>query len=540
MFGSMSLACKIQLALCVIGLSLLISTVSYFYNDEKELAEQFAKVNLESSAQNYFDSVNTMMLTGTMANRKLIQDKLLQQPGIVEARIIRGDKVTGLFGPGFEDQKAMDALDRRGLSGDKSFQLVTENGKRQLQFVMPMKASADYRGTNCLACHQAQEGDILGVVRMTYDLSLVDKRIHNSLIKVGLMQVVLILIGFGVLSLIIRKLVINRLRDVGNTMREVEQNLDLNQRIKVNYNDEIGEVSAALNRMMDKFLVSFTTVSDVTGKLISSAKQVDNISELTKGAVLSQKSATVSVAAAINELDASASDVENNTQIAAEKSVSADEKASQGLALARETREGIDALRDKVEQNAQMITQLNCKTEEVGSVLDVINSIADQTNLLALNAAIEAARAGEQGRGFAVVADEVRTLAVRTHDSIGLIQQTIKGLQTDTSNAVQSMNEVSRQAQEKAGDVAKVSDLISDLSQQFKELDELNSQVAEAAKQQNIAAEEINKNVVHISDIAEQSSDDAIRGKQVSEQLLELSFELDQQVKLFKVVKSEK
>lgn len=532
---NLSLAKKIHIALVVIAIIFLSTTIVFFYYDEKELADSFVERNLESIALNYFDSVNTMMLTGTIANRKMIQQKIVSQEDIVEARILRGPKVTDIFGAGFDDQKAISQFERDGLNGKKAFNLVTRDGKRMMEFVMPMLAKSDYRGTNCIACHQAQENDVLGAVKITYDLTNVDKKIMSSITKAGLLQLVITAISFGLLSFVFTKMVLSRLKRLRKTINDVEQNLDLNKEIKVNYDDELGAVTKALNSMMAKFKESFVAVSNATEHLISSAQDVDEISSLTKEAVLSQKNGTDSVAAAINELDASANEVQNNTQSAADKSVSASEKASQGLALVEQAKVGINQLRDQVISNTTMITELSDKTNEVGSVLEVINGIAEQTNLLALNAAIEAARAGEQGRGFAVVADEVRSLATRTRESIDQIQATINTLQVDAGNAVSSMNEVSEQANAKAEDVINVASLLTEITTQIKELDDLNCQIASAAQQQNLAADEINVNVVSISDVAEKSSEDAIRGKQISEHLLELAYELNTQVSKFKL-----
>jgi len=535
MLHNLSLAKKIHIALVFIAIIFLSTTIIFFYFDEKELADGFVERNLESIALNYFDSVNTMMLTGTIANRQLIQQKILSQQDIVEARIIRGPKVREIFGDGFDDQKATTDFERNGLAGIKAFNQVKRDGKRMMEFIMPMQAKSDYRGTNCIACHQAKENEVLGAVKITYDLTNVDKNIMKSITKVGLLQLVITVISFSLLSFVFTKLVLSRLKRLRRTINDVEKNLDLNKQVTVHYDDELGAVSKALNSMMGKFKESFIAVSSASEQLIDSAKDVDEISSLTKEAVLSQKNGTDSVAAAINQLDASANEVQNNTQTAADKSVSASEKASQGLELVEQAKLGINQLRDQVIENTSMITDLSNKTNEVGTVLEVITGIAEQTNLLALNAAIEAARAGEQGRGFAVVADEVRSLATRTRESIDQIQATISTLQVDAGNAVNSMNDVSRQASEKADDVINVASLLTEITTQITELDELNCQIAGAAQQQNLAADEINVNVVSISDVAEKSSEDAIRGKQISEHLLELAYELNQQVSKFKL-----
>lgn len=535
MIKQMSIAVKINSALVLIALVFLSTTIFFFYDDEKALAEHFVERNLESLALNYFDSVNTMMLTGTIANRQIIQNKIKSQEDIVEARIIRAPALTKIFGKGYEDQSAESAFEREGVAGTRAFKEFEKDGKRMMSFIMPIVASDDYRGTNCLTCHQVKNNEILGAVKVTYDLSSVDEDIADSITHATIIQLIITVVGFGLLSYTLKKLVFVRLKRLLNTMKNIEEDLDLNTQLTVLHNDELGEVSSALNRMMGTFRESFLSISEVTGKLTLSAQNVDEISTLTRAAVLEQKNGTDSVAAAINELDASAHEVQQNTQSAADKSVSANERASQSLNLVEQARIGIDELRDKVIDNTNMITELSNKTNEVSSVLEVITAIAEQTNLLALNAAIEAARAGEQGRGFAVVADEVRSLATRTRESIDQIQSTIGALQQDAKGAVHSMNDVSQQANQKAEDVANVAELLVFISKEIKELDELNCQISDSARQQNLAADEININVVNISDVAEKSSEDAIRGKEISEHLLALSTELNSQLARFKL-----
>jgi len=531
----MTIAKKIYASLGITSIAILFTTIVFFYQDGKVQTELFVKNQLESTAQNYFDSINTMMLTGTMAERQIVQSKLLSQEGITEARIIRAPIITSLYGTGFDDQKITDDFDKRGLAGEQTYKLSEKNGVRFMEFIMPIRASSNYRGTNCLSCHQSEAGEVLGAVKLSFDLTKADKRLTKLIINATVLQLIVTLLGFGLLSYIFFKLVLFRLKRLRRTIEGVAKDLDLSKEITIHHHDELGDVNVAFSKMLVCFKDSFLSVSSATNHLITSAKDVDEIAELSKEAVLSLKTGTESVAAAINELDASASEIEQNSHHAADKSTAVGEMASQGLKLTEQARVGIDQLRDQVIENTGMITQLNKTTHEVGAVLEIITGIAEQTNLLALNAAIEAARAGEQGRGFAVVADEVRSLAFRTRESVDQIQQTIASLRAGSDQAVNSMTDVSQQAQEKAADVEAVLGLLANITSEITELDEMNSQNASAAEQQNLAIDEINVHVLNIKDVAEKSSTDVSRGKQVSAHLLELAYELNQQVSKFKL-----
>jgi methyl-accepting chemotaxis protein len=530
-----SLATKIYLTLAIVVVALLCATITLIYLDEQALTKELLRKNLEAQALSYFDSVNTMMITGTVGDRKIVQDKVLSQENITEAKILRSDALKKTFGPGNEDQTAMTENELKGVNGEASFEELNKDGLHQISYIMPLVATENYRGTNCLSCHAVPSGTVLGAIKLTYDLSDSDARILSSITKTASIQLATIITGFVIISILLRKLVISRLKRLRDTIKTVEKDMDLNKRITVYSPDELGEVSEALNNMLSTFKASFTSVSNVTDSLISETKHVDEISRNTSEAMIQNERGTDSVATAINELDASATEVQNNTKTAADKSEQARENTSRGLEIANQAKDGINELRDKVIENTDMITALSNKTNEVGSVLDVITGIAEQTNLLALNAAIEAARAGEQGRGFAVVADEVRQLATKTQESIDQIQNTIGVLQVDASEALDSMTLASQQANEKAEDVNNVASLLVEINEQISELDGLNYQIATAAEQQNSAAEEINQNIASISEIATESRNEAVRGKQVSEQLLALSFELNEQVSKFKL-----
>lgn len=534
-FLQLTIQSKIYFLLVVTGLLILITSLTYNTHKQTQLGEQLIARELSTLADNYFDSVNTMMLTGTMANRKLISDKLISQDEIVEARIIRGDKVKALYGKGFDNQSPKDKLDTQALAGQTQLTFDNIDDHRVMTVVKPIIASADYRGTNCLGCHQAKEGDILGAVRLSYSLEEIDNTIHENSILALVIQLFVFALAFSVLGILFRKLVTKRLKHLSDTISAIEANTDLTRKIDFMVEDEIGTVAHAFNKMVDKFRHSLQAVSQTASVLIGSSEQIFVIADTTESAVLKQKQGTDSVATAVNELEASSAEVKQTTHYASERSDTTSQVATAGIQVADGAKESIHQIRHEIETSSSVIARLNQRTNEVGHVLEVISNIAEQTNLLALNAAIEAARAGEAGRGFAVVADEIRTLAIRTHDSTDEIKKTIEQLQSDAHEAVDAMDASSQVAESRAQQVQEVGETLKNIANHIHEINELNIQIATAAEQQNYAAEEINQNVVNIRDTAEQSLTDAEEGKNISQKLVKLARDLDEQVRIFKI-----
>ncbi|WP_024643066.1 methyl-accepting chemotaxis protein [Pseudomonas syringae] len=273
---------------------------------------------------------------------------------------------------------------------------------------------------------------------------------------------------------------------------------DLSARVAVVSKDEVADIANGLNLMADAFASSISHMDRTSYELTDVASRLGASIGLAKQSMNAQQAETEQVATAINEMTASVADVAQNTEGAALAADEANTASRNGLRIMHQAHSTIQALAEEVELSAQKVQALALHSQSIGGVIQVISTIADQTNLLALNAAIEAARAGEQGRGFAVVADEVRTLASRTQASTEEIRGIIQQLQGATDAAVQQMPAGQQKAHACISAASDASGSLSSISQGVERIVEMNTQIASAAVQQHAVSEDINRNVMEI------------------------------------------
>ncbi|MDG9923113.1 MULTISPECIES: methyl-accepting chemotaxis protein [unclassified Pseudomonas] len=298
---------------------------------------------------------------------------------------------------------------------------------------------------------------------------------------------------------------------------------DLTKRLDYARQDELGELAGWFNRFLDKLQPIIADVKRSVQDARSTADQSAAIASQTSAGMQQQFREVDQVATASQEMSATAHDVANNASQAADAARGADAAAREGLAVIDRTTLSIEQLANELNAAMQEVESLASSSEQIGSVLEVIRAIAEQTNLLALNAAIEAARAGEAGRGFAVVADEVRNLAKRTQDSVEEIRQVIENLQNGTRDVVGSMHSSHKQAQ---GSVELVEQAVTSLRRigdAVTVINDMNLQIASAAEEQSAVAEEVNRNVATIRDVTEALSGQADESARVSQTLNSLA-----------------
>ncbi|MCY1264295.1 Methyl-accepting chemotaxis protein McpU [compost metagenome] len=298
---------------------------------------------------------------------------------------------------------------------------------------------------------------------------------------------------------------------------------DLTRRLDYARQDELGELAGWFNRFLDKLQPVIADVKRSVQDARGTADQSAAIASQTSAGMQQQYREVDQVATASHEMSATAQDVARSAAQAAEAARGADHATREGLGVIGRTTSAIEQLASEMSAAMEEVQALASSSEQIGSVLEVIRAIAEQTNLLALNAAIEAARAGEAGRGFAVVADEVRNLARRTQDSVEEIRQVIEGLQHGTREVVGSMHSSHRQAQGSVEQVEQAVAALQRIGEAVTVITDMNLQIASAAEEQSAVAEEINRNVAAIRDVTESLSGQAEESAQVSQALNRLA-----------------
>jgi methyl-accepting chemotaxis protein len=348
--------------------------------------------------------------------------------------------------------------------------------------------------------------------------------------------VVALLCGGGLSAVVINRQIATPLSELATRLEDIAQGEgDLTKRLEIDSRDEIGEVAKWFNTFMEKLQGILLQFASTAEHVASASEELSSSATLQAQGAETQKDQTAQVATALQQMSSTVLQVSENSGKAAEASRKAAETARHGGSIVDQTLGKMRTIADSVRGTAKKVEELGKSSDQIGRIIGVIDDIADQTNLLALNAAIEAARAGEQGRGFAVVADEVRKLAERTTSATKEIAQMIRTVQNETKMAVAAMEEGTRQVEEGVQTTAQAGDSLKEIIHTSEQVGDMITHIATAATEQSSTTEEINSNMEEIAKLVKESADGAQQSARACQDLSGLALDLQKMVGRFKL-----
>lgn len=530
----------ILVGIVIFGLIVLsISSLTHQYNALKN--EQYLKTqNVVETAYSIIDHFYEL------EQNKALTQKQAQSQAIQTIRALRYDETNYFWINNYQPEMVMHpikpALEGKSLSNNKDpdgkalfvdmVNIVKKDGEGFIPYKWPkpgkdkpVEKIAFVKGFN-----QWQWIVGSGVYLDSIDTTFSEQR--NLIILYAVVMILAIIL----LSYFIGKSILIPTRLAADMMKDISQGEgDLTRTLNEEGNDEISELSKSFNSFISKMRESLTNVSQSVRDVNEHVHTVDESSKTSQSFIELQNDSSTQVAAAMEQMTHQIHDVSRNAEAAEEAANDAAKNASTGKNVVAKTITAIETLSSNIETVSRVTEDLANESHNIGSVLDVIRSISEQTNLLALNAAIEAARAGEHGRGFAVVADEVRTLASRTGKSTDEIQSMITKLQEGTKAAVEAVKASQTLSVSTVDQASSANTSLNEIERLVSVITEMNSQIARATEQQTSAADEVNLRINDLSHSTEQSLSNTKQLTDASDKLKQSSSELSNVVNRFKL-----
>jgi methyl-accepting chemotaxis protein len=538
-WSRLSLKSKLQIPIQLLLLVVLFFAQRWALNQYESQILVEARQKAQISSDGVINGLNMLMENGNISDveqRKLYIRKMGESEKVEELRIIRNKQVSEQFGPGLPEEQARDDMDHLAMDSAKTQfrQEVLQNGIPALRVVVPFVVSTNFRGTNCLNCHLVKEGTVNGAASVTINLADEFAAIQRANLWMWGVQLLLQVFFFLIIGWMIDR-VIAPTKNLQNVMLAMRSDGDVSRRLEVRTEDEIGQTGKAFNSLAESFQAIVSQVNGYAGKIVeATGKLNENAVQVSTGSQR-QNEAAVNVASALEEISASIASVAGTTREVAQRSQESLQAAQQGDASLNEMRREIDHVESMVHKMAESMSNFVQSAKAITGMTQQVRDIAEQTNLLALNAAIEAARAGEQGRGFAVVADEVRKLAEKSAQSAIEIDGVTKALsdqseqvEQNVQSGLHSLGASQKCMQSLSTVLTQSNDLVKGVNSG---VDHITSSVGEQEK----AIHEITRNVENITAMAAGNHATIENVAQSIKQLEELAAGLRQSVEKFKV-----
>ncbi len=525
-----SLKAKLQAVIQVPLLVILTAAQLYITNGTEQEAMHQAQEKGEQVASQFIDNENMLMVTGQIsdeANRKLLITKATASGHVKSVSILRSPQLIEQYGAGMSGQQATEDIQRKVMETKQSSVMFMNNeaGDPVLRIVTPYLLSKDFHGTDCTACHAGGEGAVSGASDITIDLKADMARIHAVERNIIIGQIALQVFLFFFIGYCVDVFIRRPLKQVDREFRNImEGNLDTE--LDISIKDEMGALLCEIQTMQAYLRTMVDEIVTPVAKMQAHVSEVDGKISTVASNALTEQDQIQTIAATMEQFSQSIAEVasmssESLAEMKRTQSIVEQNNSNMGLSISATSK-----VAETVKSSSKTISDLGESIQKIGVIANSIKEIADQTNLLALNAAIEAARAGEQGRGFAVVADEVRKLAERTATSTKDIASTISEINAISNEAVKAMGGAVVEVESGIALIRKNGEGLKEIMSATVSMSNRIEHIALASKEQSAAGENVAKSLESITSLVDENTRSVQSTKVAAEELAKSADEL--------------